>query len=214
MSQHKQDKLNAQANELRRQSEAAFERWLKRNPEVVDCIANRKAFEAYADFSDGLTEADFDFCYSNIRSLLALQSTEQAKEWKAETLADMRAELTEKIIQLLRTGGARMTEHNLQTERTKCAYRSVAQLQARLDEIVGRQVAGKKSVPQLRTEVREATKTNVGYPDLPHEWVPPGRVRAVKVDAAFIRSLSGPTLRQWAARYGFEQINDALRERV
>jgi hypothetical protein len=216
MNQHRQDELRAQADELRRQSEAALARWLRRHPEVQDCTANRKAFEEYADFSDGLTEADFDFCFSNIHSRLALQTLERAKERAADDEAETKAQLVNEIIGLLRTGGARHTEHDLKTERTKLGFQSVSQLQARRDAIVRSQAAAGKSVSQLRAELTEArrdTRRYPGFPDLPTEIVPKGKVRAVRCDSAYLRSLDADTLRDMCRRYSLPQINDAIASR-
>jgi hypothetical protein len=216
MNQFQKDQLKAQADELRRQSEAAFERWLKRAPQVIDCTANRKAFAEYADWEDGLTESDFEFAFGNLKDRLALQSLRQAKARIENTEAEQKASLIDEIIRLLETGGARNTAHDLQTERAKLGFQSVPQLQARRDSIVCSQAAAAKSVSQLRAELTEArrdTRRYPGYPDLPQEWVPPGKVLAVKVDSKFLKSL-GAGLRSWCGRYGFEQINDAIRERI
>lgn len=209
MSELKSDQFTARLEAQRQQTFQVYKAWIKKHPEIPDCIAVQKMFEEYCDFTDPLVEADFEFAYSHLKSRMSVR--------RIPTEAAMKAELTDEIIELLRTGGSGHTQHSLHTERTKCSFRSLAQLQARRDEIVGKQAAGEKSVPQLRAELREATRDArkySGYPDLPLEWVPPQRVRAVKVDAAFIRSLPPQVLRQWASRYGFEQINDALRERV
>lgn len=216
MNQFQKDQVKAQADELRRQSEAAFERWLQLHPEVQKCTANRKAFEEYADFSDGLTEADFDFCFSNIRSRLALQSLKQAKARAEETEEETKAALISEIIGLLEMGGARHTAHDIQTERTKLSFQSVPQLQARRDSIVRSQAAAAKSATQLRAELVEArrdTRRYPGYPDLPLEIVPKGKVRAVKCDAQYLKNLDPDTLRDLCRRYSFPQINDAIASR-
>jgi hypothetical protein len=217
MSQFQKDKLTAQAEQLRQQSAAAFERWLKRTPQVVDCIANRRAFEDYCDFTDGLAEADFDFAFGNLKGRLALQTLERAKERGADDEAETKAQLISEIIELLRTGGARHTAHDLQTEGTKLGFQSVPQLQARRDSIVRAQTAAAKSVTQLRAELAEArrdTRRYPGYPDLPLEIVPKGKVRAVRCDSVYLRSLDANALRDMCRRYSFPQINDAIRERI
>lgn len=157
MNEHKKDQLKAQADELTRESMAAFERWLQRHPEVIPCDANIRMFTAYADFSDGLTEADFDFCFSNIRDRLALQTLKRAQERATDKEANMRARLIDEIIGLLRSSGARYTEHDLRTERTKLGFQDVAQLQARRDSIVEKQRLSKMSVGQIRQELGSVT---------------------------------------------------------
>jgi hypothetical protein len=217
MSQFQKDKLTAQAEHSHQQSVAAFERWLKHNPQVVDCIANRRAFENYCDFTDSLVEADFDFCFSNIRSRLALQTLERAKECAADNETEEKASLINEIIRLLETGGARHTAHDLKTERTKLRFQSVLQLQARRDSIIRSQEAAGKSVSQLRAELAEArrdTRRYPGFPDMPAEIVPKGKVRAVRCDAKYLKSLDADTLREMCRRYSFPQINDAIRERI
>lgn len=216
MNQFEKDQVKAQADELRRQSEAAFDRWLQRHPEVQKCTANRKAFEEYADFSDGLSEADFDFAFGNLKSRLALQSLKVAKAKAVEAEDELKDALIAEIIQLLRNGGARHTEHDLQTERTKLSFQSVPQLQARRDSIVRSQAAATKSATQLRAELVEArrdTRRYPGYPDLPLEIVPKGKVRAVKCDAQYLKNLDPDTLRDLCRRYSFPQINDAIASR-
>lgn len=217
MNQFQKDQAKAQADELRRQSEAAFDRWLKRNPQVIDCTANRKAFEDYADFTDGLTEEDFDFAYGNLKSRLALQSLKDAKAKAEDMETETKEHLIAEIIRLLETGGARHTAHDLRTERTKLSFQNVPQLQARRDEIVRAQVAAGKPLSQLKAEVAEArrdARRYPGFPDLPLEIVPRGKVRAVRVDAKYLKSLDADMLRDMCRRYSLPQINDAIRERV
>jgi len=73
MSELKQDRFTEGLALQEKRSLAVYKGWLLKHPEVRDCTANEKAFREYADFTDGLVEADFDFTLSNIRERLALQ---------------------------------------------------------------------------------------------------------------------------------------------
>ena len=57
---------------------------------------------------------------------------------------------------------------------------------------------------QLRAELVEAhrdTSKYPGYPDLPLEIVPKGKVRAVRCDAKYLKSLDATALRDMCRRY-------------
>src|SRR5216684_1062556 len=62
------------------QNIATYKDWLARHPEVQDCIANLTMFAGYMDFTDLLSDSDFDFALSNLKDHLALQRVPTPQE--------------------------------------------------------------------------------------------------------------------------------------
>jgi hypothetical protein len=73
MNRFQLDKIDAARAQQYEASLTAFKSWLRKNPQVPDCIAVQNLFEEYADFDDGLTETDFDFAYSNLQDRISKQ---------------------------------------------------------------------------------------------------------------------------------------------
>jgi hypothetical protein len=158
MKQFEQDKEKARLKELRQQSEAVFQTWLSKHPQVPNCEAVAKLFRDYMDFTDGLVEADFDFAFGNLES----------------------------SIMLLPLPTKRQIAHEMRQMTT----------------------------PELKNELKAMRAAQegkyTGYPDLPQEMVPAGKVRAVTVDAAYIRGLSPFELRRLCRVYSVQQVNNRL----
>ncbi len=205
MSQFKEDRFLEGQEQLRQQSEAAFKSWLTKHPEV-DYEAARKMFRDYADFSDGLTEADFDFAYSNLESRINKQRVPTVEETKAELIAQ--------ILDLLKQGGTGYDAFNLKTVATKMLFWTVEQLTARRDVILVKQRQAKETLTQNYSELRTGRQYDgSGYPQLPKQIVRPGTVRAVPLDAEYIKRLDVFDLKRLNRLYGTEQVNARLQSK-
>lgn len=207
-TQFKQDKLAVENAAQDAQNVAVYKGWLAQHPNVVDCIANEKMFRKYMDFTDELTEADFDFAYGNLYGnlgdkVLATQRVPTAEETKAA--------LIDKIIERLQTTNNKHWQipHNVQIERAKMQFHSIEQLTARLDEIVRAQTLNALS-PEERQKIVVEGRRYTGYPQLSKTVVRPGTVRAVPQDAAYLRSLDLWDLKRLCRLYGTEQVNARL----
>jgi len=213
MTQFEQDKQAAQDAVLTEQSYKAYRAFIERHAEIPDGMATEKLFREYADWSDGLTEADFEFALSNLHSCLPKR--------RVATPEEVKAVLIDKICELIASKNegrdGKFDRFALASERKKLAFQSIEQLTQRLDEVVRKQIHAGKTVLELRNQLAEArrdTRRYPGYPDLPAEVVPDGKVRAIRCDAAFLKNLDPATLRRYVQRFGIQQINDAIRERV
>jgi hypothetical protein len=129
------------------------------------------------------------------------------------TTEETKAALIDKIANLIAsTNGGRdgkYDQHQLKTERGKMAHWSVQQLTDRLDEVVRRQTLAAKPIAELH-KIVEAGRKYQGYPTLGKTKVPPGKVRAVAVDAAYLKSLDPWELKKLVRLYGIDQVNDRL----
>jgi hypothetical protein len=130
--------------------------------------------------------------------------------------SDDSKQIIREVLGLLREHG-RYTQHDLKVEETKLRGKTKQQQRARLAEVRMKQAHAAKPVTQLKAELAEARKDHRRYPgfaDLPAEIVPRGKVRAVRCDAKYIKSLPPNEIRRMANIYGWEQLNSAIRERV
>jgi len=205
MTQYEQDKLAVESAAQDTQNLAIYKGWLVQHPHVADCIANEKVFREYMDFSDELTEADFDFAYGNLGDrVLAIQRVPTAEETKAA--------LIDKIIERLQTTNNKHWQipHNVQIERAKMQFWSLEQLTARLNEVVRAQTLNALS-PEERQKIVVEARRYTGYPQLSKTVVRPGTVRAINLDAAYLRTLDPWDLKRLCRLYGTEQINARLR---
>jgi len=207
MSDLKQDRVAAQQKAQADANETLLTQWLVKHPELRDCTAVRNVFRDYMDFTDPLTEADFDFAYGNVGSQIGKQYV--------PTEAETKQALIEKICELIAskdgTGrDGKFSVHQLQTERTKMGFWNIQQLTARLDEVVRKQQMVKQPLSELH-QVLQDSRQYQGYPKLPSQMVPAGKVRAVPVDAAYIRGLDVWELKRLNRLYGAEQVNARLR---
>lgn len=215
-SQFEIDKQNmAEANQVMKNI-SALNRWLTRyHPEIRICIGTENAFTDY--FGDRLfaplNEEDFAFALGRLSSL------SQYARQHVSTPAEKRAALIDEICDLLRAPdpsgkGGRYSSSDLRNEKIKMASWSRETLQARISELLSKQVQNKMSVPQLRQVVRDAardTRRCPGYPNLPEMIVPPGQVKAVRCDSAYLLNLARSDFYEYkrmCARYSTAQISD------
>ena len=165
--------------------------------------ANYRAVKDYCDPLPVSVEG-FRLMLDNPRAAATLDYSDDSKS------------IIREIICLLRDNG-RYTEHDLRTEETKIQQKTKEQQRARLAEVRVKQAHASKTVPELKAELAEARKDHRRYPgfaDLPLEIVPRGKVRALRCDAKYIKSLPPNEIRRMANIYGWEQLNSAIRERV
>lgn len=203
----KEDKLAADSAVQREANLATYRNWLPKHPEVKDCIANLKMFQEYLDWSDEFTEADLEFALGNMTSRLQLAIQ------RVPTPEETKAALIDKICSLIASanGGrdGKFDSFNLDSERGKMAHWTIPQLTQRLEEIVRKQTLAVKPIGELQKIVVEGRKY-VGYPALGKTVVPPGKVRAVPQDAAYLRALDPWELKKLVRLYGLEQVNNRL----
>jgi hypothetical protein len=216
-TQFEQDQQAVVDAAQREQNLNALHHWLAGNhPEITSpSIAVDRLFEEYADFTERpFTAADFAFMFSNLGSRIhGRQHVPSAGELKAQLIA--------KICEMIssKDGGrdGKFGKSQLDNERKKMSFWTIPQLTTRLDEIVRRQTLSGKPLEQLKADIAEArrdTRRYPGYPDLPLEIVPKGKVRAVRCDAKYLMNLDSNELRHLCRRYSLPQINDAIRERI
>jgi hypothetical protein len=188
---------------------ALLTQWLGKHPFVPDCIAVRKLFEEYADFTDDLTESDLDFMYGNLESQIGKQ--------RVPTEPEQREELIEQICSLIASANngrdGKYDEFNLKSERTRMSHWTIPQLTNRLEEVMRKQTLVVKTTSELKQIVAEAhtdTRKYPGFPTLGKTIVRPGTVRPVPLDAAYLKSLDSWDLKRFVRTYSAAQINDRL----
>jgi len=203
------DQAEAASTQRREASLASFREFLKKHPEIpcaedgAPAESVQRLFEEYADFDDSLTESDFEFAYSNLKGNISLR--------RIPTEAETKADLINRIMELLQgTNNAHWTiDHNIKSERTKMSFWSVEQLTARLDEVVRAQTLNAKPIGELKA-IAASERQYVGFPTLGKAIVRPGTVRAVPLDAEYLRGLDSWELKKFVRLYGIDQVNDRL----
>src|SRR5580704_8268732 len=182
-----------------------LKRWLELNhPDIHTGIGTQKAF--LEDMGDAfLTASSEDFEYS-LRTM-----TTNISRHRVQTEAEVKAELVDRICELLRnpdggTRGGKYSDQDLSTFRTKAEFMSLEDLTARLNEIVRAQTMSPSEAHQVLVSARKYQ----GYPQLGKSIVRPGTVRAVPLDAAYLRGLDAWELKKFCRLYGTEQINARL----
>jgi hypothetical protein len=153
MKTFKEDKLAAENAAQYEANLVTYKNWLVQHRQVADCIANRKMFEGYMDWTDHLSPADFDLALGNLTSRLQLATQ------RVPTEEETKAELINGICDLLRSPnsdgrGGRYSEVALANERKRLQTFSKEQLIARRDEIVEKQRLQKLSAGQIRQELQ------------------------------------------------------------
>jgi hypothetical protein len=207
-TQYQKDKESAQNAAQYQANLVTYKNWLVNRPEIVDCVANQKAFESYMDWSDEFTEADLDFAVSNMEGQLATQRLVTPEEVKAALVA--------KIVQL--TGAKAETTYKLAVSggrEVKWSVKllptfSIEQLTELLDEWLRKKTLEAKPHEEIQ-QIVESGRPTYGFPQLPKQIVRPGTVRAVPLDAAYLRGLDTYELKKNIRLYGLEQVNARIR---
>jgi hypothetical protein len=210
MSTFKEDQAVALAAAQREANLVTYKNWLTaEHPEVFDCIANLKMFQEYLDWEDEFKEADLNFALGNLKGRLANQ--------KVPTPEQTKSDLIDTICSLIAsTNGGRdgkYDEFNLKSEKIRMSHWTISQLTNRLEEIMRKQILAVKSASELKQIVAEAradTRKYPGFPTLGKTIVRPGTVRAVPLDAAYIKALDSFELKRFVRLYSAEQVNDRL----
>ena len=199
----KEDKKAAADAALIQQSEAVYHKWLAtKHPEIRDCEAVLLAFQRYMDFTDPLNEDDFEFALGNNPSI-----SEYGRQH-----VPTKTELVDDICELLRAPdpsgrGGRYSSFNIDSVRSKMQSWSLPQLQARKDEIVRAQALNKKPLSELKQMVHEA-QPQFGLPKLPRTFM--DGMKAVPIDAGFLKRLPSWELKKYVRIYGERAINARL----
>jgi hypothetical protein len=200
MSAFERDMLAAQDAERTEKSLRVFDGWLARHPEIRDCIANRKAFREYADFSAGLTSGDFDFAYSRLNRSKGGLVMETAKP------EEVKQELIETILQRLtsKNGGrdGLYNEFNLKSERIRISQWSLSQLTDRLNDIVRKQSLNSMTTSELKQIVADAHQDHRKFPGFPD--LDPS------IGVAEIKAMSSEQLKKLVRLHSAEQVNARL----
>jgi hypothetical protein len=199
----KEDKKAAADAALIQQSTAVYRKWLAtKHPKIRDCEAVVLAFQRYMDFTDPLNEDDFEFALGNNPSI---------REYGKQHVPT-KNELVEDICELLRAPdpsgrGGRYSSFNVESVRAKMQSWSLTQLQARKDEIIRAQALNEKPLSELKTMVHDA-QPQFGFPKLPRSFV--DGMKAVPIDAAFLKRLPSWELKKYVRIYGEFAINVRL----
>jgi hypothetical protein len=112
---------------------AALKNWLSRHSQIPDCIAVRNLFEEYMDFTEPLSDVDFDFALGNLASQIGKQRVPPPAEVKHDLIGE--------ICNLLRSPnsdgrGGRYSDMALTNERKRLQTFTKDQLVQRRDSII------------------------------------------------------------------------------
>jgi len=212
-SQYQKDRAAFEASEQREKNLALFRKWLtEKHPEIKLNTAVENLFRDYMDFDgDSLTVEDFEFALGNLESMIYGREHIPTPEETKATLITKIVELTSKdgvsrgtTFKLAVSGG-----RTLQWSVPLLATWTVPQLTELLDEIVRKRTLVTQSSSELQ-QIVESARPNYGYPTLPKQIVRPGTVRAVDLNAEFIRRSNVYDLKKLIRLYGGQQVNARL----
>ncbi len=196
MSELKHDQSTARQEAQREKTFAVYKAWIVKHPEIPDCTAVQKLFEGYCDFSDSLTEDDFEFALSNLRSIISIR--------RVPTESETKTDLIDQIMSALQsTNNLHWADaHNVSTERKKMSFWAVGQLGARLDQIVEAQRLAKFSAGELREQLAQhRAAQQPGRVVLPAEYT---------IERLKDRSFPVSELKKLIRQYGADVVNDRL----
>jgi hypothetical protein len=74
---------------LKGANRAALKNWLAGRPQIPDCIAVRNLFEEYMDFTEPLSDVDFDFALGNLESQIGKQRVPPPAEVKQDLIGEI-----------------------------------------------------------------------------------------------------------------------------
>ena len=207
-SRFEQDR-QAEAREARIIAQTdALRSWLEeKHPDIWFGEAVRLAFmEDMGNSFLTATEEDFEYSLRTTRTNFSRQHVPTPEEVKTE--------LIDKICSMIASSDGtgrdgKFSAFSLSTERTKMAHWSIEQLTQRLEEVVRKQTLSAKPITELHQIVKSGRKYQ-GYPTLGKTFVRPGTVRAVPLDAEYLKRLDPWELKRFVRLYGLEQVNDRL----
>lgn len=203
-TQFKQDKLAVENAAQDAQNVAVYKGWLAQHPSVADVIANEKMFREYMDFTDELTEADFDFAYGNLGDkVLATQ--------RVPTLEEVKAELVDKICERLTSSdGSGRSDANVKLFRTKAKFMSLPEVTAKLEELTRKVSITAMPHAERKQILVNARQYQDQYPAYPKMVVRPGTVKAIPRDRKYLLSLDVYDLKKERRLYGNAAIDARL----
>jgi hypothetical protein len=207
----KEDKQAAETALQYEKNKATYKVWLQSHPEVTDCTANELMLQEYLDWTDDFTAADLDFALGNLagRLQLAIQRIPTPAEVKNSLISKIGkltgASAAGTTFKLAVDGGKRVVVWTT----AQLSQFSASQLTELLEELVRKQTLNAMSASELQKIVVEG-RTYVGYPQLGKTVVRAGTIRAVVLDAAYLKSLDVWELKKYTRLYGVEQINARL----
>jgi hypothetical protein len=188
----------------------AFKRWFEeKHPEIKYGEAVLKAFrEDMGDSFLTATEDDFQYCLDT--------TTVGFSRRRVPTEAEVKQDLIQEILDLLRSpdGTGREGKYsNFDLKQLEVKMRgndwTVEKLTARRNEIISKQEMSKQPIEEV-VKVLQNARQYTGYPQLPKTIVRPGTVRAVTLDAPYLKALDVWELKRLNRLYGIDQVNDRL----
>jgi hypothetical protein len=207
-SRFEQDKETEARESLIASQTEAFQRFVEtKHPEIHFCTALLNEIKAYM-LNQFLTGDDADWEYA-----INMVDTRGVRQY-VPTPDEVKASLIDEISSLIASANdgrdGKYDAHTLKQERAKMQHWTLPQLTQRLEEVQRRQVLSTKTATELRQIVQSAHKYT-GYPKLGTSVVRPGTVRAVVLDAAYLRGLDVWELKKYCRLYGEAQVNARLR---
>ena len=202
-----QQQQRDQDAELEQSNETEWGKILSEYP-LVNHAANRK--EVYEWCEGQITLDRFRFFMERNPTALSL-------DWNID---GERAKLTAAIIGKMHDPTERrFTAFDEQTLRKSLAYKSTSELREKLTDVIRRQTASKKSVTELKQDLKSmraaetAGQRYLGFPQLPEKTYSSQSRSWVVVDRAYLKALDAFELRRMTRLYGDEQVNDRLNGR-
>jgi hypothetical protein len=124
---------------------------------------------------------------------------------------DIRADLVEEIIELLRTRGKAHSEFSLKSERTRLTTFTIPMLYQRLEDL--RRAAGlaSQSIQTLKQIVADGRPDQSQWPQLPRQMWDSAAGRHVDVNREYLKGLDAFSLKRMLRLYG-PQVNQRLAE--
>lgn len=198
---------DARTAQIAAQSEK-LKRWLEiAHPDIRYGEAVKLAFmEDMGDSFLTATHEDFEYSLSTTGTIFSRR--------RVPTEAETKAALIDKICELIASADGtgrdgKFSTYQLEQERSKMTRWDLSALTSRLEQVVRKQTLSAKPVYELQ-QIVESAREYQGYPQLPKQIVRPGTVRAVPLDAGYLRSQDPWGLKKFVRLYGIDQVNDRL----
>jgi hypothetical protein len=188
-----------------------FKRWFEeKHPEIKYGQAVLNVF--LDDMGDAFltaTEDDFQYCLDT--------TTVGFSRRRVPTETEIKQDLIQEILDLLRSpdGTGREGKYsNFDLKQVEINMMrgndwTVEKLTARRNEIISKQEMSKHPIEEV-VKVLQNARQYTGYPQLPKTIVRPGTVRAVTLDAPYLKALDVWELKRLNRLYGIDQVNDRL----
>lgn len=189
--------------------ESAWQAFVLYNPEKKGTAFRREFFEKMRDKEiQAAKKHEYD-------SLIKELGREDLRGTPLQDLREIvvKPRLIERILQLIASSNngrdGKFDEFNLKSERLRMASWTIPALTARLEEVVRKQTLSAKPIGELQ-QIVQSGRRYVGFPQLGKTIVRPGTVRAIPLDAAYLRGFDAWELKKFCRLYGTIQVNDRL----